>query len=112
MAVISPPDNFSIDRFLQRMAGLSKQEMLKEAKMASQYSQAHLGQLAGRRRKVDDGSETYCRVTTEFLFFLKTWQKPAAIYDAEFHKFQPVVQSLIDQQEANPELIELFADCG
>jgi len=108
MAVSNPPDNFSIDRFLERMAGLSKQKMLAEAEKALHYSQAHLGMLARKRRKVNDGSENYCRVVEEFLFFLRTLKKPNSVYDAEFSKFKPVVESLIDENEAKPELLRLF----
>ncbi len=59
------------------------------------------------RRKM--GSVGYAQRIKEFLYFMRYGQKPDGVSAEDFHKYHPVVKSLVDKDQLKPGILTMFA---
>jgi hypothetical protein len=100
---MAQPDDFAA--FLTRVAAL---DFLDIAKQVNAECARAEGASYGHQPRKLGSTNRYAHRIKEFLFFLQNRSRPGSASDADFARYQPVVQALVRKGQLAPEFLQEF----
>ena len=99
---------YDFDDFLSSMAKLDYDDIIKESETECISVEQGLSGKKGAVQRRKDGGDKYAAKIKNFLYFLRSGEKPGSASDVEFQKYKIVVNALIDKKQFNSTILSLF----
>ena len=99
---------YDLDELLTRMVGKDYLDILREAEQEANAVERGLHGLRGAPKRREQGGGVYLNKIGQFLFFMRHGIKPLGVYEEDFQRYMPIIQSLVDRGQMKPEALDIF----
>ena|SRR5215203_1523277 len=99
---------FDFDQFLDRMARLSYESILREADREARGAERSNKSIRSTVQRRQSGGLAYVEKINAFIYFMRFGTRTSGVTDADFKKYRRVVVALIELGDMRPEALQHF----